>query len=282
MTKSFKFIFIIFLSAMFFLPSQINANANFAKYTYEDYLEERGDRSTEKEKASEKNYDNLKQGFMIILIFAILIFVLYSWKKSNNKTEIEKKKQEEKERLQEVQRRKKVQEEIEKRYPEFTSEGLKQFVQYILVHLQKAVEDKDFDKLKAMESDELYTTHSTIVENLGTNKQCTRQQNVLSIVTQAFLTGAEDSILLDVYVEFIEYYYDQIQMKIIRGNDHTIQKRVYNLELVHETSLQSNMYSTCPNCGAPIELTEQGHCAYCHSLLQKKISSWLVNTYKTI
>ena len=114
-------------------------------------------------------------------------------------------------------------------------------------------------------------------------------------INTAYLTSFvrdEQYEYLTVYLNarFIDYQTSEESGAIIRGDKNTRWDFRYKMKFMRSVGMKSNDANAsefetghnCPNCGAPLEMSSSGQCAYCGSVVSTGPYSWVLSDFTTI
>ena len=144
------------------------------------------------------------------------------------------------------------------------------------VDIQNAWMNFDYDKLRKLCSDEIYNTYYEELEALKLKDG----QNVMSnfkLLSDKIIDIKEDHGIVTVsyYLEirFYDYVINKLDGKVTKGNKYST---VHNKYILKFTMSKNNILDRCPNCNAPLELSENSTCVYCNSTVIKSTNDFVM------
>lgn len=180
---------------------------------------------------------------------------------------------------------------IKARDPNFSASDFISFVKRVYMDIQTAWCKRDLSTLRVFLHDNLYDATSKQI-------QAKIEQGVLyhyesMVVNTAYLTSyAQDKQFehLTVYLNarMIDWQEDEKTGKILRGDKKTRWDLRYKMKFTRSMGVltkEGPMGATalnCPNCGAPLEITSSGKCAYCDSIVTTGRYSWVLSDFGTV
>ena len=166
----------------------------------------------------------------------------------------------------------------------FNKEEFLSWVRDLYVKLQYAWSDRDWEKIRCFETDQLYEQHSSQIQNYINNHQINKMENV-SVNTAKLNSfrqeGDKDILDVVVNVKQIDYVVDEETGRIIKG-DKEYKFRNYKLTFIRKTGVKTKPgeievnTKECPNCGAPTQITSSGKCEYCGSIITTGEFNWVL------
>ena len=176
---------------------------------------------------------------------------------------------------------------------EFDIEEFKAFAKRTFIKLQNAWTERDWEKVRVLESDKLFEQHKAQLQGYIDNNQINVIERIM--VNEAHLYNftqvqGKDTLTIDLKTRMADYIIDASTKKVIRGDKFKETYHIYRLTFVktekakapegEETDKKdekSTKTTNCPNCGAPTEITSTGRCPYCHSVITTKEYDWVLD-----
>ena len=181
---------------------------------------------------------------------------------------------------------------IKQHDPNFTADDFTAFSKQVYIDIQTAWCKRDLTPVRPVLHTNLYnTTQRQVQEKI--DRGIIYHYESMAINT-AYLTSYvrdKEYEYLTVYLNarFIDYQTDEKTGKIIKGDTSTRWDLRYKMKFmrtmgVKTSSGQDNRTTghNCPNCGAPMEITSSGQCAYCGSTVTTGIYAWVLSDFTTI
>jgi len=148
------------------------------------------------------------------------------------------------------------------KYKEYDFKELKNYIYDNFVSVQNAWMNFDYDSLKELCGDELFTSYKSDLEVL----KAANNKNIMKKFKRhkcEILDVVEDkktiTIKCALFVSFKDYVVNA-KGRVVKGSRFKIFNNLYKLEYV----INKKVVDTCPSCGAKIE---GSLCNYCHTVL---------------
>lgn len=143
-------------------------------------------------------------------------------------------------------------------------------VNHIFIMLYSAIMMDDMNRVRHFISTELERKYDKILNDLNSKnlRQMYDELNVKSTSIES-VNITNDKIIINVSLiaRYMDYLVNKETNKYVSGiNDRRIEKRYH---LVLEKTIGNNYSSIirkCPNCGASIDINNNGQCKYCKSI----------------
>ena len=200
-----------------------------------------------------------------------------NYEDTKKKLEIERK---------EVQINKKIKEND----PDFSIVKFKSDVCKTFLDMQTYWTEGNLDKIRDIETDELYEQHREMIEDFLSKNQKNIREDVS--IEGCFLnsyskTSEKESIIVDYVVKMKDYILQKGEVANSKEN----KKKTYLYRMTYvrsaETKTNENFeagkVTKCPNCGAEVKVAVSEYCPYCNSMITNKEYGWVIsNIEKTI
>lgn len=182
---------------------------------------------------------------------------------------------------------------IKEQDKDFDIEEFKAFAKTTFIKLQNAWTERDWEKVRVLESDKLFEQHKAQLQGYIDNNQINVIERIM--VNEAHLYNftqvqGKDTLTIDLKTRMADYIIDASTKKVIRGDKFKETYHIYRLTFVktekakvpegEETDKKeekATKTTNCPNCGAPTEITSTGRCPYCHSVITTKEYDWVLD-----
>ena len=177
--------------------------------------------------------------------------------------------------------------------PNFTADDFTAFAKNVYIDIQNAWCKRDLTPVRPVMHTNLYNTTQKQVQSKIEQKVIYHYESIA--INTAYLTSFvrdEQYEYLTVYLNarFIDYQTNEESGAIIRGDKNTRWDFRYKMKFMRSVGMKSNdanasEYETghnCPNCGAPLEMSSSGQCAYCGSVVSTGQYSWVLSDFTTI
>ncbi len=171
----------------------------------------------------------------------------------------------------------------------FSKTKFESFVKETFIKLQNAWTDRDWEKIRPFETQELFAQHKAQLDGYIKNNQinvmdriCVNDMNLISFTRE----GEKDILVLDLDTRMADYIIDATTKQVIKGNKEKEYYHTYTLTFTRKagtvTQAGENGLKTtnCPNCGAPTTITSSGRCEYCNSIITTEDHGWVLASLK--
>lgn len=176
--------------------------------------------------------------------------------------------------------------------PNFSADDFNAFVKEVYMDIQSAWCKRDLTPVRPVMHNNLYNTTAKQVQS-KIDQGVTYHYESIAINTAYLTSFVRDNEYeyLTAYLNarFIDYQTDDKTGNIIRGDKNTRWDFRYKMKFVRSvgsktnSAAESNMVGhNCPNCGAPLEISSTGVCAYCGSTVTTGQYSWVLTGFDTI
>ena len=175
--------------------------------------------------------------------------------------------------------------------PNFSSEKFIGWVKEVFITLQNAWSERDFEKVRPFEKEELYKQHTELIKQYIENGKI----NVLDRinVNQAYLFKYyRDSQyeFMHVYIQarMTDYIKDEKTGKVLQGNPNTEYHLQYIYTFMRKVGVLTDPVKSgkstvaCPHCGAPTSVTSSGKCEYCGFIITTGEFDWVLSNIEAV
>ncbi len=180
---------------------------------------------------------------------------------------------------------------IKKDDPNFTADDFASFAKEVYIDIQNAWCARDLTTVRPVMHNNLYNTTQKQVQSKIDQKVVYHYESIA--INTAYLTSYvrdKQFEYLTVYLNarFIDYQTSEETGAIIRGDKNTRWDFRYKMKFMRTVGVKTNEANSsdhghnCPNCGAPLEMSSSGQCAYCGSVVTSGLYSWVLNDFTTV
>ena len=181
-----------------------------------------------------------------------------------------------------------IENEVRKTDANFSSGRFIAFVKECYLKLQSAWTARDIEELRLIQSEELFSQSKTQVEEyirMGRINVMERVAvNDVKLIDHR-ISGDKEYIDVLLNAQQKDYIIDEKTRAVLEGSQN--QYRVINyvitfMRTVGEVTDDTDGIKTanCPNCGAPLEVTAAGRCAYCDSVISSGAHTWVISAMR--
>ena len=165
----------------------------------------------------------------------------------------------------------------------FNADEFKAFAKDVFIKLQNAWTDRDWEKIRTFETNELFEQHKAQLDGYIRNNQINVMERICVnwVKLKAFAQSGEKEILtVDLNSRMGDYIIDATTKKVLQGNKTEEYTNTYQLKFIRtkgektpEGGQKVNI-TNCPNCGAPTKIMTSGRCDYCGSVITTSKHGW--------
>lgn len=149
------------------------------------------------------------------------------------------------------------------------------------VAIQNAWSEFDYDALRNLLTDELYNSYTMQLDALQVKKQKNIMSDFSNIDCKITKVTEENNIIdVTVYlrVQMFDYVIDK-DNKVVRGNKN---QRFDINYIIHFVKTNESKETTCPNCGAKINVVSGGKCEYCRAIVVTDPNEYVMSSKSNI
>lgn len=176
---------------------------------------------------------------------------------------------------------------------EFSKTEFKSFVKSVFMLIQKAWSNNDYLALRLLEADHLYYEHKAIIHDYIDRGIVDKREKIgiKGVLLKDFRVEGEKEILVVALTARMDRKFDET---VFRSRELTEKKLndnggdvPYILTFIRKKGVKTNhkhnlSNSNCPNCGAIIDIKEDGICNYCNTSLVTGEVDWILVDIKNI
>lgn len=184
---------------------------------------------------------------------------------------------------------KEVLEKILKEDEFFSKEKFYTWTRFVYQSLLKAFRERKVSLLRHFEADSLYFQHKQKIDEYIQKNEIRVLERVAfkgGLLKDYHIEGNQQILVVALAVNLVDYLMDS-KGKVIQGNSNQRVRKQYILTFVRDLGIKTTKFSnqtatSCPNCGANIELSEDGKCGYCGGIVTTGKYGWVLLSIKDI
>ncbi len=175
--------------------------------------------------------------------------------------------------------------------PEFSPDDFVSFAKQVYMDIQMAWCARDLTPVRPVLHENLYNTTCRQIE-AKIRQGVVYHYESMTINTAYMTSYAVDNnyeyVTVYLNARMIDYQVDEKTGNIIRGDRSTRWDMRYKMKFVRMEDAVSNEATddmnahNCPNCGAPLEISSTGQCAYCGSVVSTGNYNWVLTDFTTV
>lgn len=172
--------------------------------------------------------------------------------------------------------------------PNFSQPDFCEEISNMYVRFQNAWQDKKLDGIRPCLSDAFYAQVDRQVETYRRNRQTNRIERIS--VLGVDLVGwkqesGNDVMIARLRTRIVDYVVDDATGNIVRGSNTAEKFMTYEWSLIRTSGRttgnnEGTNASSCPNCGAPLDLNKSAKCEYCGSVIESDSFDWVLSGIK--
>lgn len=172
--------------------------------------------------------------------------------------------------------------------PHFSQPDFCEELSNMYVRFQNAWQAKKLDDVRPCLSDDFYAQVNRQLDTYRKNKQTNRIERI-SVMGVDLLgwkqEGGKDVIIARLQTRIVDYVVDDATGNVIRGSNTAEKFMTYEWNLIRTSGRQTGQSngesaSSCPNCGAPLDLNKSAKCEYCGSIIETDDFDWVLSGVK--
>ena len=174
-------------------------------------------------------------------------------------------------------------EEIKAHDPAFDPDALVTGLQASFYVVQQGWSERRPELTRSVMADAIWNAHRMQIDGYTRSKQ-TNLMDGLAIqyanLVAASSDGHHDSIVVRFFVQSADYVVDDTSGKVVRGHkdmEPWCEDWVYQRSARAKTNPEGGLLQRkCPNCGAPLDVSDTGTCKYCQALVMGGDQDWVL------
>lgn len=175
--------------------------------------------------------------------------------------------------------------------PGFSEPQFITMVNNMYLQLQDAWMKKEWQPIRAFETDELFNMHARQLQRYIDAGQTNVVENICILDTSIIRydqDAVNDILTVKLRVRLNDYVIDDKTRQVIAGNPKQDIYMTYHWQLIRRKGVQTrvnnaaNHVTQCPNCGANVSINASGECEYCGSIISNGMYNWVLYSIQTI
>ena len=170
--------------------------------------------------------------------------------------------------------------------PAFNASTFMEWAKEVFINLQYAWMERDWEKVRHFESDELYAQHEMQLQEysrLGRINVLERI-NINNAYLFSLVKDKEyETLSVVMNVRMIDYIIDEQSRSVLKGDPNRdcylsyfyVFRRKAGVKTLSDKDGVTTI--SCPNCGAPTRVVSSGRCEYCNFVIKLKDYGWVLS-----
>jgi endogenous inhibitor of DNA gyrase (YacG/DUF329 family) len=179
---------------------------------------------------------------------------------------------------------------LKEKDPNFNEQVFLEKVGNRYVQMQNAWQDKKWEPMRAFMTDSLY---NQMLRQLQALVQANRTNHVERIavlesrIVRYAVEGDNDVLIVRLSTRICDYTTDDNTGKVVSGSQTRELFMVYDWKMIRQKDMKTLDQPTmtqvsCPNCGAPLDISHSGKCPYCDTVVTLSDHDWVLSSIKGI
>ena len=155
----------------------------------------------------------------------------------------------------------------------------------IFVTLQTAWTQRDWEKIRTLEKEELFEQHNTQLQEYIRLGRINVIENIN--ISNAYLhklviDDNYEHLTVSMFVTMNDYIIDEKSGKVLMGNKKEVFDTIYQLTFIRRKGIKTAFVNgaianVCPHCGAAVDSASAGRCEYCGSIIHTGEFNWVLS-----
>lgn len=180
---------------------------------------------------------------------------------------------------------------IRKNDENFSYEKYSAWVKEVFITLQMAWSERDFEKARPFEKEELYRQHELQIKKYIENNRINvlDRINVNQLYLHKYVREKEyEYLTVCIQSRMTDYIKDANTGAILKGDPNTEYHLRYLYTFMRKTGVttdparSNNSVVACPHCGAPTSITSAGKCEYCGFIVTTGEFDWVLSNIEAV
>lgn len=173
---------------------------------------------------------------------------------------------------------------------DFNSDKFIAWSKNIFITLQTAWTERDWEKIRTLEKEELFEQHNTQIQEYIRLGRINVMERIN--VNQAYLhkyvrDENYENLTVCMKVRMIDYIIDEKSGKLLMGSKTADIDTTYLLTFIRSKGVTTTLIdgvisNSCPHCGAPVDSASAGRCEYCGSIIHLGEYNWVLSDMQAV
>lgn len=172
--------------------------------------------------------------------------------------------------------------------PNFSETDFCEEISNMYIKFQNAWQSKRLDDVRPYLSDSFYAQLDRQLDTYRKNKQTNRIERI-SVLGVELLGWKQESgndiIIARLQTRIVDYVVDDATGNVIKGSNTAEKFMTYEWNIIRTSGRLTGQKngenaSSCPNCGAPLNLNKSAKCEYCGSIIETDNFDWVLSGIK--
>ena len=158
------------------------------------------------------------------------------------------------------------------------------------IQMQEAWQNKAWEPMRMLLTDELFNQFAAQLKPYIDNRRTNRVERIAVLSTAIVGCGKDevnDSLTVRVQARINDYVVDDVTGNVVSGDPNRELFMTYEWTLIRalgkKTPEQDETgHISCPNCGAPLSISQSAKCSYCGTVVTARDYDWVVSAIRGI
>ena len=174
--------------------------------------------------------------------------------------------------------------------PNFITEGFLGWSKEIFVTLQTAWAQRDWEKIRTLEKEELFEQHNTQLQEYIRLGRINIMENINVIdayLHKLVIDENFENLTVSLRATMNDYIINEKNGKVLMGNKNEVFDTIYQMTFTRRKGIKTNLINglivnVCPHCGATVESASAGVCQYCGSVVHSGEFNWVLSNLEFV
>ena len=174
--------------------------------------------------------------------------------------------------------------------PNFITEGFLGWSKEIFITLQTAWAQRDWEKIRTLEKEELFEQHNTQLQEYIRLGRINIMENINVIdayLHKLVIDENFENLTVSLRATMNDYIINEKNGKVLMGNKNEVFDTIYQMTFTRRKGIKTNLINglivnVCPHCGATVESASAGVCQYCGSVVHSGEFNWVLSNLESV
>lgn len=179
---------------------------------------------------------------------------------------------------------------LKEKDPNFSEQEMLEKVSNAYVQMQNCWQDKNWEPMRPLMADALYSQFDRQLEAIKRNGQTNYIERISVLgarIVGYYQDKVNDNLVVELRTRIVDYTVDDATGTVVSGSKTAEKFMTYEWTLIrsleHSTRNKDDVESLhCPNCGAPLNVNHSAKCEYCGQVITVDDYDWVVSAIKGI
>ena len=172
----------------------------------------------------------------------------------------------------------------------FDTEQFLLWAKNIFVTIQTAWTQRDWEKIRTIEKEELFEQHNTQLQEYIRLGRINVMENINVIdayLHKLVIDENFENLTVSLRATMNDYIINEKNGKVLMGNKNEVFDTIYQMTFTRRKGIKTNLINglivnVCPHCGATVESASAGVCQYCGSVVHSGEFNWVLSNLESV